>query len=327
MGSIIDRSTTRGKFPRGYDGDLGTESSAQSVMSTCLPITIGTASADLLAALTLPMLSASILVQSGLSFVCILILPLLALATARAMRGSECLIHEASHYNWSRVRPANDLLANLLAAYPVFSRVDSYRATHLKHHAFLGDVLKDPDRERYASLRLEELDRSRARSIALGAWRRMPEYWSSWHRSAGSDRLALLCGGLLHVLTTLPFLIILPVEQVLLGRLIWAFDLAVVLPFVRLIAEAGEHKYTDRATVLNATISNIGPIHRLVFHPHNDGFHVVHHLWPRVPHFALRRLHNRLASSDPAFNGGNACHRIVRRVAKGGPSQRTSRIS
>lgn len=32
----------------------------------------------------------------------------------------------------------------------------------------------------------------------------------------------------------------------------------------------------------------------------NDGFHTVHHMWPGVPHHALRLLHATLLTEDAA---------------------------
>ena len=53
-------------------------------------------------------------------------------------QGLECLVHEASHYNWSRHRRLNDLAANVLAAIPVFSTVGRYRVGHFIHHRMKG---------------------------------------------------------------------------------------------------------------------------------------------------------------------------------------------
>ena len=76
-----------------------------------------------------------------------------------------------------------------------------------------------------------------------------------------------------------------------------------VLPFIRFVAETGKHNYTE-STIYAATISNIGFIHRWSFHPHGDGFHVLHHLYPSVPQFKLasrNRFFLCIESRDPAF--------------------------
>lgn len=49
----------------------------------------------------------------GLAFV---VLPIAWLISGRTMRGLECLVHEASHYNLSRKRRLNDALADYLCA-------------------------------------------------------------------------------------------------------------------------------------------------------------------------------------------------------------------
>ena len=74
---------------------------------------------------------------------------------------------------------------------------------------------------------------------------------------------------------------------------------ALVLPVIRLIGEADEHKYIGTDNVFDATMVNDGWLLRLLIHPHNDGYHLTHHLWPGVPHHRLGRLHTLLEDVDP----------------------------
>ncbi|MFD8889981.1 fatty acid desaturase [Streptomyces sp. NPDC059566] len=75
----------------------------------------------------------------------------------------------------------------------------------------------------------------------------------------------------------------------------------VFLHVLRLIAEADEHIYSDSGTVFDATVSHVGLLHRVPVHPHADGYHTVHHLWPGIPHHALRRVHFMLMVQDPEY--------------------------
>ncbi|MDQ3979141.1 MAG: hypothetical protein M3314_06260, partial [Actinomycetota bacterium] len=67
---------------------------------------------------------------------------------------------------------------------------------------------------------------------------------------------------------------------------------------IRMIGEAGEHRYAAGDTVFNATISNLGWWHRWVIHPHGDGHHTLHHLWSSVPHHQIHRMHEALTELD-----------------------------
>ncbi len=57
--------------------------------------------------------------QSGGIWLCLLVWPVAMLFAGRTMRGLECLVHEASHYNLTRNRALNDALADGLCTWPV----------------------------------------------------------------------------------------------------------------------------------------------------------------------------------------------------------------
>lgn len=84
-----------------------------------------------------------------------------------------------------------------------------------------------------------------------------------------------------------------------LAAFVWLLGYGLALPVIRFIGESSEHIYSDSDTVFDATISNLGLLQRFLIHPHNDGYHTVHHMWPGIPHHALRRLHTTLTSQDP----------------------------
>lgn len=53
--------------------------------------------------------------------------------------------HEASHHMLVTNRMWNDILADLLCFYPLWSSLTSYRAKHLGHHLYPNDPEKDPN--------------------------------------------------------------------------------------------------------------------------------------------------------------------------------------
>lgn len=229
--------------------------------------------------------------------------------TARCQRGLENLAHEGSHYNWTRRRRLNDLLADALVAVPVASRVKSYRAGHALHHGRFGTG-DDPDLQRYARLSLEELDRSNLPAFVVAVARRLPAYTTSWWRSVGTAWHTAVGGVLWHVCVVMvPVWIAMGPEASIFVSGTWMAAFCLVLPALRLIAESNEHVYSESVTVFDATVTNLGMCNRLVIHPHNDGFHTVHHLWPRVPHHQLAKLHAALLAVDPDGYGRRLRHR------------------
>ena len=63
----------------------------------------------------------------------------------------QLFLHEAAHFNLAASRSANDLLANLLVASWVGTRIASYRAIHWQHHRFHGETA-DTERSYFSAL-------------------------------------------------------------------------------------------------------------------------------------------------------------------------------
>ncbi|CAM5548384.1 hypothetical protein SBADM41S_06728 [Streptomyces badius] len=119
---------------------------------------------------------------------------------ARQLRALENLVHEASHYNWTRHRRRlNDVLGYLLAAAPTGSRISAYRTSHLLHHGRFGTA-EDPDRYRYAELDMEALPRTSARLFVAGVCTRLLRYQLGWLRELRTNALAPLVALLWSVL-------------------------------------------------------------------------------------------------------------------------------
>ena len=231
--------------------------------------------------------------------------PVTLTIAGRAMRGLECLVHEASHYNLTRRRRLNDAIANVLCAWSVLSEVQQYRTSHMIHHRSFGHA-DDPDRVRNLRLMLEDFDRSSLAALTVGAVRRIVPYVPGWWWAIGLDGGTGAKFVAWHVMALwLPLAVLLgPAQAAVFWGLAWGGPGFFALPVIRFIAEAAEHDYLPDdadATIFTRTWSNIGAIHRIVFHPHNDGYHAVHHLYPSVPHHKLHRVHRLLAERDQAF--------------------------
>lgn len=58
--------------------------------------------------------------------------------------GCAIIMHDASHYSLFKTRKLNEIIGNVLGAYPIFHSVVRYRPYHLEHHIFTGNA-GDPD--------------------------------------------------------------------------------------------------------------------------------------------------------------------------------------
>ncbi|WP_084546506.1 fatty acid desaturase family protein [Glycomyces arizonensis] len=226
-----------------------------------------------------------------------------AVLVGRQLRALECLVHEGSHFNWSRRhRRLNDLLTIAIAAFPTGAQLSGYRESHLRHHGAFGTD-DDPDRQRYRELDLESIDRTRAGAFAGAMLSRLPAYQRTWWRDSlqASPAIALLPLLWCAAFVAAPAWAAGGAPVAIAAAAVWALGFAVALPVLRFVAESSEHVYTGSDTVFDATISNLGLLQRALIHPHSDGYHTVHHMWPGVPHHRLAWLHRRLMAGDPEY--------------------------
>lgn len=223
---------------------------------------------------------------------------ILWILVARAQRGLEAMTHEGSHFHFAPRRAVNDFIANL-AALPMAMNLLKYRFEHSRdHHAGFGGPA-DPDRIRYEEYDAESIDRTSARRFAATLAARFIRYAKGWLVSAGTKPVELLLALVVHAALFAPLAVAYGAGRVIVVWLIfWLFPYLTVLQVIRMIGESAEHIYRGGSTVFDSTISNTGWLHRLLIHPHGDGYHVLHHLAPAIPHFRLRKCDERLRELD-----------------------------
>ena len=56
-----------------------------------------------------------------------------------------------------------------------------------------------------------------------------------------------------------------------------------------------EHEFNGTRNVIS------GPIETFMFGPHNVRYHLVHHLFPTVPQYNLKKLHEELMKKSPLY--------------------------
>lgn len=81
----------------------------------------------------------------------------------------------------------------------------------------------------------------------------------------------------------------------------YAVPFFVVLPITRFWAEAAEHLGMDMGSRFGHSRNNLGFGHRWYMHPHNDGYHAVHHIHSQVPFYHLPKAHAALMQENEGF--------------------------
>jgi fatty acid desaturase len=212
------------------------------------------------------------------------------LLAAAALHGISLFTHEGVHGTLSASPSMNRLLA-IVCALPVLQNYSAYKVLHLNHHRHLG-MEGDPDHypnyTRWTWL------------VFVMHWLRLiigyPVYIVmipilGFRQGMRIDRawIALEClslAGLIVVVCLLP----LPGSWLLHGWLIPMFFINTMVN----IRGMSQHTLLEHASDPVAGTRSILTNRVTAFFMCNENYHLEHHLFPRVPWYNLRRLHERL---------------------------------
>jgi len=215
------------------------------------------------------------------------------------MHGLGVLAHDGAHgLLWPR-RRWNDLIVELLLAWPILLSPVAYRALHRGHHRHLNTAA-DPD---WARNRPDELVGSpswlHTLRVLLGLSARQARLVDLLRPADARAR---------PLVPPLRVLVLALVVAVVVWRgwwvealLVWAVPFVVwFLPTMRLKGIA-EHFAVANTSPLNAARTVLAsPLERWLIAPHAVHFHLEHHLFPSIPCTRLPEAHRRL-TRDPRF--------------------------
>lgn len=235
-------------------------------------------------------------------------------AIASRMRALNNLVHEASHKLLFAHPRLNRWAGMVLCAFPIATSMHAYRRSHGRHHRLLGDPVYDPDRVRYRELGVEDLPLPRGqvarRFLRMLLLVEIPTYLRGTLRpfvrdseTPRSETIALWAYwiGVATVLT---------LTGAWLGFLLyWVLPFLTVFQMLRYCAEISEHGgLYDKEDPLELARNNVPhPIIRAIVYPHNDNLHLVHHLFPGIPHYRLPLAH-RILQADADYARAHHCY-------------------
>lgn len=249
--------------------------------------------------------------------------PLAILLVGWRQRALGNLLHDGSHGALLAGRRANRWVTIVLCGLPMLEDFDEYRSCHQRHHKYLGDPARDPDRlvnapgvqETALGLYLHHL-RSPAmlRTSVLGNFRATP--------LRGRVMAMLWWGACITLLAHL--------GDLALGLRFAALFFvarATVYHAIRVFAEMSDHVIPPPSDVLfGGTRTMPGGWLAMLLNPHHDNYHLAHHLFPRVPTFTLDRL-DALLMRVPEYGAALRFssyfvgpHSVVRHWVEGGRS-------
>jgi len=225
------------------------------------------------------------------------------------------LAHEAAHYRLFPNRRINDVVGRLLAAAAGLSMC-VYRVVHRLHHNHLYDE-RDPDIALHGGYPRGKgylLRKFAADLLGLTAWktyryflgspavnantgvamRPLDDTSTALRRAAQYDRWLVAA---LQIGMPLIVSILFGWRGLGMYLLLWVVPAITVLQVIlrlRAICEHGAPPNID-SPLQAARTTMPGLAGRFILFPHHVNYHIEHHLYPAVPHYNLRRLHQKLA--------------------------------
>jgi fatty acid desaturase len=77
--------------------------------------------------------------------------------------------------------------------------------------------------------------------------------------------------------------------------LCWLVPFVCFLPIIRYIGEVTKHgAFICSSNELYSTRNNFGWINENIIHPRGDAYHIIHHLYPKLPFYRMKNAHNIL---------------------------------
>ncbi|MEY3901626.1 MAG: hypothetical protein RL189_932 [Pseudomonadota bacterium] len=218
--------------------------------------------------------------------------------TGTRMRALGNMMHECSHGIFVRDPAANTHFGHLLSAFDLSSFSD-YARQHTTHHAYLGDPERDLD------LRSRTILFARRKTyfsiISLGVyalllvplWISMlrPVFWAT-----KSPRWSNVLRVVILVLTLLGLLI--PQTQFF-AMIHILLPYLTVYQWMRFFSDACDHVFlTCESDPLQRSRNHLFKRNLLnrIFFPRQDGYHLLHHLFPSLPTSTYPAVHSQLLS-------------------------------
>ncbi|NBI31163.1 fatty acid desaturase family protein [Chengkuizengella marina] len=228
------------------------------------------------------------------------------------MRGLDNIMHEASHAMLFKNQLLNKWMACIFAAFPIFTSYTTYCKSHFLHHKYLWTD-KDPDYHRYKLIGLDDPPKDGFTFFLKHILKpvllvHVPKYilgtvsanlYSKGEPS--NERVARILYWLLIITNSIIFgfwdLIL----------LFWIVPLFTTFQIIRYWVEISEHGGLKNSNGLYASRNSFGNlIESFLLHPHNDPYHLVHHLCPAIPHYNVKKAH-LILMEDIEYRNAHHC--------------------
>lgn len=228
----------------------------------------------------------------AISIVCILLI-------ATRQHALLVLMHEYSHYQFSRKRPLlNDVVGDVFTAFPFFITIHGFRRNHMPHHRYAAT---DDDPDWIASMKK---DRYRFPKTRRQVFFEIAKHCVGWYTFADLKGYTIDSGMAIDLprstrigraICVIGFAVVATWFNWWWNVLLyWIVPLATFLMAILYLRDMGEHFGMPSLGIAGSRTVLAGTIERFLICQNGVNFHTEHHLFPSVPFFRLNLLHHAL---------------------------------
>ncbi len=221
---------------------------------------------------------------------------------ARLIGIASIALHEASHWMMFKDRALNDKVAkffNIILFLPLITGFDSYRKGHFEHHKYLGKD-GDPDANVYETAYERSIYDRKVRCLRLlsgiGFLFLTQQFLRRRFKRSSQDRLHIVIG-----ITLVALLAVFAPTLLTLFLLYWVVPIATWGLFINELRMLAEHFPSEQHQqvplefrtheIMNNLFDDLFVVTRGV------NYHLSHHLFPTVPFYNIKALHQQIAQS------------------------------
>lgn len=238
------------------------------------------------------------------------------------MRGLDIMMHESSHHMLFKNRKLNKWITCFFAAYPIMISYHAYCKSHMTHHKYLWSEI-DPDNIRYRLVGLDQPPKSKLQFFLRHCLKpifliHVPRYLVGMIKVTAYSKEEPLFDVIVRNIywgTIITCSIIFGFWQELI--LFWLVPFLTTLQILKYWAEMAEHAGLESDQELFATRNSFGNwFERVLIHPHQNSYHLVHHLFPAIPHYNIKKAH-LILMEDPEYQKAHHCTGFFLSMAPG----------